>query len=168
MSKIINTSKINNPLIRAIRELLEHRAIWLYVLCDEAAKKGLAWEEFAPDAIKRCGLFQGDHLVAKGGTKSLRGLKKTLFTKPAQWVFEMKIQECTDDRFSIDFHYCPLVKAWQKQGCSDDAIAGLCDIAMSGDRGIAESYGCVMDLPKSIARGDDVCQVRFYRKTNGS
>ncbi|MEZ4550051.1 MAG: L-2-amino-thiazoline-4-carboxylic acid hydrolase [Desulfobacterales bacterium] len=84
---------------------LEHRAIWLY-LQDEAAKKGLAWEEFAPDAIKRCGLFQGDYLVAKGGTKSLRGLK-TLFTKLAQWCLKMKIQECTDDRFSIDFHYCP-------------------------------------------------------------
>lgn len=163
MSKIVNEPRIKNPLITAIRELLEHRALWLYLLCDEAGKKGLSWEEFAPDAIKRCGLYQGGNLVKKGGTRSLKGLKKTLFTKPAQWVFEMKIAECTDDRFAIDFHYCPLVKAWQKQGCTDEEMARLCDIAMCGDRGIAESYGCIMDLPKAIARGDDVCQVRFRR-----
>ena len=163
MRKIINEPKIKNPLIRAIRELIEHRAIWLYVLCEEAAKKGLVWEDFAPNAIKRCGLSQGDHLVKKGRTQSLKGLKKTLFTKPAQWVFEMKIRECSDDFFSIDFHYCPLVKAWQKPGCSDDQIGRLGDIAMSGDRGIAESYGCVMDLPRAIARGDDICEVRFRR-----
>lgn len=163
MSRIVNAPKIKNPLIAAIRELLEHRALWLYLLCDEAAKKGLAWEDFAPDAIRRCGLYQGTGLVKKGGTGSLKGLKKTLFTRPAQWVFEMKIQECTDDRLSIDFHYCPLVKAWQKQGCTDDQITRLCDMAMCGDRGIAESYGCVMDLPKTIAKGDDVCQIRFRR-----
>ena len=163
MSKITNEPKIKNFLIRSIRERLEHRDLWLYLLCDEAAKKGLEWENFAPDAIRRCGVYQGDNLVKKGGTQSLKGLKKTLFTKPAQWVFEMKIQECGDDRFSIDFHYCPLVKAWQKQGCTDEEIIRLCDIAMCGDRGIAESYGCVMDLPKTIAKGDDVCQIRFRR-----
>lgn len=168
MSIIANEPKIKNPLIAAIRELMEHRALWLYLLCDEAAKKGLSWEDFAPEAIRRCGLYQGGNLVEKGGTQSLKGLKKTLFTKPAQWVFEMKIRECADDRFFIDFHYCPLVKAWQKQGCTDDEIARLCDIAMCGDRGIAASYGCVMDLPKAIARGDDVCQIRFHRPGGSS
>lgn len=160
---IVNEPKIKNLLISAIRELLEHRALWLYLLCEEAARQGLYWEKFAPEAIRRCGLYQGEGLVEKGDTRSLKGLKKTLFTKPAQWVFEMKIIECSDDILSIDFHYCPLVKAWQKQNCSEDEIARLCDIAMCGDRGIAESYGCVMDLPKAIARGDDVCQVRFHR-----
>ena len=160
---IVNEPKIKNRLIASIRELLEHRALWLYLLCEEAARQGLDWEKFAPDAIRRCGLYQGEGLVEKGDTRSLKGLKKTLFTKPAQWVFEMKIIECSDDILSIDFHYCPLVKAWQKQNCSDDEIARLCDIAMCGDRGIAESYGSEMDLPKAIARSDDVCQVRFHR-----
>jgi len=82
--------------------------------------------------VKRCGLYQGAGLVKKGGTQSLKGLRKTLFTKPAQWMFEMDVKECTDDLLAIDFHYCPLVKAWQKQGCSDEEIALLCDIAMCG------------------------------------
>ena len=155
---IVNEPKYKFGLLQAIREQLEHRALWMYLLCDEAKKKGLAPEEYAPAAIKRCGIYQGNLLVKKGGMgQSLKGLKKALFGKAAQLVFEMKILRC-------DFHYCPLVKAWQKQGCSDEEIRCLCDHAMCGDRGIAESFGCELDLPATIARGDDVCQIRFVRR----
>jgi len=160
-----NEAKYKNPLLKAIREQLEHRALWMYLLCDEAAKKGLRAEDYAPAAIRRCGLYQGANLVEKGGMgKSLKGLKKALFGKAAQLVFEMKILRCTDDNLDIDFHYCPLVKAWQKQGCSDEEIRVLCDHAMCGDRGIAESFGCQLDLPKTIAKGDGVCEIRFVRR----
>ena len=164
MSKVKNEAKSKNPLIVAVREQLEHRAYWLYLLCDEAGKRGLDWSDFGSAAIKRCGLTHGENLVKKGKTDSLVGLRKTLFTKPAQMVFEMKILESTDDKLSIDFHYCPLVKAWQKQGCSDEEIKVLCDHAMCGDRGIAESFGCELDLPATIANGDEVCQIRFVRR----
>jgi hypothetical protein len=164
MSKIKNEAKIRNPLIKAIRELLEHRALWMYLLCDEARKKGLQPESFAPEAIRRCGLYQGKNLKEKGKTNSLKGLKKSLFTKPAQWIFEMKILKSTDDSLHIDFHYCPLVKAWQKQGCSDEEIGKLCDFAMCGDRGIVEIFNGELNLPKTIAKGDDICEIRFERK----
>ena len=162
---IHNEAKIKNPLIVAIREQLEHRALWMYLLCDEARKKGLPPEAYAPEAIHRCGLYQGGKLREKaGGSSSLKGLKKTLFSKFAQWVVEMDIKRCDDDHLDIDFHYCPLVKAWQKQGCSDEEIRVLCDQAMCGDRGIAESFGCTLELPATIARGDDICQIRFVRR----
>ena len=32
MSKVKNEAKIKNPLIVAIREQLEHRALWMYLL----------------------------------------------------------------------------------------------------------------------------------------
>ena len=77
---VINEPKYKNPLLQAIREQLEHRALWMYLLCDEAAKKGLAPQDYAPAAIRRCGLYQGGNLRAKaGGGDSLKGLKKTLF-----------------------------------------------------------------------------------------
>ena len=164
MSIIKNTPQIKNGLIRAVREQLEHRATWLYLLCDEARKKDLPPQEYAPAAIRRCGLQQGSELVKKGGTTSLKGLKKTLFGLPARMVFEMKIVQCTDDNLAIDFHYCPLLHAWQKQGCSDAEMAELCDIAMCGDRGIAEAYGCELQLPQTLAHGGDTCQIRFVRK----
>lgn len=161
---IKNEPKIKTPITVAIREQLEHRALWMYLLCDEANKKGLDSTEYAPDAIKRCGLYQGAILREKGKKgDSLKGLKKSLFSVFAQVIFEMKIKQCDDDHLFIDFHYCPLVKAWQKQGCTDEEIRVLCDHAMCGDRGIAESFGCVLDLPKTIARGDDICEIRFHR-----
>ena len=163
MSNVKNDAKIKNPIITAVREQLEHRALWLYLLCDEAGKRGLDWKDFGSAAIRRCGLTHGENLVKKGKTDSLIGLRKTLFTKPAQMVFEMKILESTDDKLSIDFSYCPLVKAWQKAGCTDEEIATLCDIAMCGDHGIGEQYGAVLDLPKCIAKGDDICALRYHK-----
>lgn len=163
MSKITNEPKIKNKLVAAIREQLEHRAYWLYLLCDEAEKKGLASRDFAPAAISRCGANHGSNLVKKGGTKSLRGLKKTLFSKPAQWVFEMDILKATDDEFNLDFHYCPLVKSWQNAGCTDEEIATLCDIAMCGDHGIGKEYDAILELPKCIAKGDAICALRYKK-----
>ena len=154
----------NLNLVFQVMELSD-KVILCLNLVDEAKKKGLDSKDYAPDAIKRCGLYQGANLRKKaGGGESLKGLKKTLFTKPAQWVFEMDVKQCNDDHLDIDFHYCPLVKAWQKQGCSDEEIKLLCDHAMCGDRGIAESFGCELDLPKTIANGDDCCEIRFVRR----
>lgn len=67
--------------------------------------------DFASAAISRCGISQGTGLVKQGGTKSLKGLKKALFTKAARWAFEMDVVESTDNTLYLDFHYCPLVKA---------------------------------------------------------
>jgi hypothetical protein len=162
MSKII-IPKHKSKIIKAIRGTLEHRAAWLYLLLDEVQKHGLKGEDFAKAAIMRCGCFQGDQLTASAGTKSLKGLKKKLFTLPARIIFEMKILACTDDRLDIDFHHCPLVAAWQSQGVDDERIAMLCDIAIQGDRGIAKSFGCKLKLGETIAKGYDKCEIRFKR-----
>jgi len=161
---IQNEAKIKNSLIKSIRELLEHRALWLYFLVDEARKKGLDPKEYASAAIKRCGLYQGKELSKKAkGQPGLIGLKKTLFTKPAQWVFEMKIKDCDENHLDIDFHYCPLVKAWQKQGCSEEEIALLCELAMCGDGGIGEAFEAKLELGDTIAKGNPYCQIRFRK-----
>ncbi|MDD6275878.1 MAG: L-2-amino-thiazoline-4-carboxylic acid hydrolase [Clostridia bacterium] len=163
MSKVVNEPKIKNSVIASVREQLEQRAAWLYLLCDEASKRGLEPKEFAPPAIRRCGIGEGKHLIEKGNTDSLKGLKKTLFNKPAQLVFEMDVLNSTDTELELEFHYCPLVKAWQKCGCSDEQISELCDIAMCGDRGIGEAYDCRLDLTKTIAKGDGVCHLRYHK-----
>ena len=71
----------------------------------------------------------------------------------------MDIKRCDNNHLNIDFHYCPLAKAWQKQGCSDEEIQLLCNQATCGDRGIAESFGCELDLPSTIAWG--IVSARF-------
>lgn len=126
-SRITNEPRFRGPILTAIREQLEHRALWMYVLNDEARKHGYDPAEWAPDAIRRV----------------------------------------EDDHLDIDFHYCPLVKAWQKQGCTDEEIAELCDFAMSGDRGIISNFGGELDLQSAIAKGDPICKIRFVRKDVG-
>ncbi|MGN8848614.1 hypothetical protein [Bariatricus sp. HCP28S3_C2] len=48
-----------------------HRALWMYLLCDEAKKKGLDSKEYAPDAIRRCGLYQGGKSAKEGRRQGL-------------------------------------------------------------------------------------------------
>ncbi len=163
MSIITNTPKSNFFLYKKIRGLLEHRAMWLYLTLNEAEKKGLDYD-FAKPGIFQCGRVQGMEYLAGDEKKSYKTLKRNLFSNVAQKIFEMDILECSDDVFSINFHYCPLVSAWQKLGCSDGQIAKLCDIAMEGDRGIASCFDGEMNLGKAIAKGDPVCEVRFTKK----
>jgi hypothetical protein len=159
-----NEAKIKNGLIAAIRNLFEHRALWMYLLVDEAQKKGLEPGSYAPDAIKRCGLYQGSFHAVNGKETSLRELRKRVFHGIGKKIFEMKVLRATDDSLDVDFHYCPLVSAWQKQGVDGQFLSDLCDYAMCGDRGIAECFGAELDLPKTIARGDGVCELRFRKK----
>lgn len=162
MSKIVNEARIKNPIIVAVREQLEHRATWLALLADSAEEKGLKLMDFAPEAIRKCGHMQGVKFA--DGTTSYKMLKKNLFGKAAQWVFEMDVKEVSDDTLFIDFHYCPLVKAWQKLGYSDERIADLCDAAMCGDSGIADMFDGELELPQCIAKGDPICALRYVKK----
>ena len=176
---IKNEARKNGFLLKNLRNFFEHRALWLYFLYDEGRKKGIKMESFIPDAIRRCGIFHG--LRAKTGKEeavkspsvpsladnrktSCRLLQKKLFPPVGKAIFEMKFLKLDDDSFDVDFYYCPLVAAWQKQGCTDEEIDKLCDWAMEGDRGIADAFGCSLELKKTIAKGDGVCEIRFKRK----
>lgn len=161
MTTIKNQPKHNFSVLRQIRGQLEHRATWLALLAEEAQKHGADPAQFGKEACFRCGCMQGAPMAE--GKQDFTLLKKKLFTPGARLVFEMKIKESTPDKLSIDFHYCPLVAAWQKMGLSDERIAQLCDIAMCGDRGIASQFGGKLSLEKVIAKGDDICQIRFTK-----
>ncbi|MDR1734892.1 MAG: L-2-amino-thiazoline-4-carboxylic acid hydrolase [Oscillospiraceae bacterium] len=154
-----------NPLITALREQMEHRALWLYLLTDEAKKAGIDPAAFAPSAIARNGIFSGNNLLKKAGTDSLKGLQKATFHYFARLIFDMEILDCTDDRLDIDFHYCPLLEAWQKQGCDAETCGKLCDWAMCGDHEIAKQFGALLHLESAIAHGSDACRLRFRKES---
>ena len=175
---IKNTAKKKGFLVQNLRNFFEHRALWMYFMCDEARKKGIKPEDFTPAAIRRCGIYHGMRAITGkdaaapnpaapepgGQGASCRLLRKKLFPSIGKIIFEMKFIRENDDAFDVDFHYCPLVNAWQKQGCSDEEIDKLCDWAMEGDRGIAQAFGCELELKKNIAKGDGVCEIRIRRK----
>ena len=159
MSNITNEPKNKLKLLQTIRGQLEQRAIWLALLSQEAERKGLDISEFGQESINQCGIMQGKDLAQ--GSTDLRDLRKRLFSKGARMVFEMDLLESTEDKLSLNFHYCPLVKGWQKMGLSDEEIARLCDTAMCGDHAIARQFGAELHLGKVIAKGAPICELRF-------
>jgi hypothetical protein len=160
---IKNQASIEDEHVRDVRAAIEHRATWLYCLLDEARKRGLDWDDFARRAIFRVGCFHGEQKYFK--TESLQAFSRQFPSELSQKVFEMEIAASTPDRYVVEFHYCPLVNAWQKLTDSEEEIAQLCDIAMEGDRGMASAFPAFkFDIEKKIAEGSDVCRLVYTLK----
>ena len=160
---IRNECKIKDAHIENMRSAIEHRATWFYLLLDEARKKGLDWEDFARKAIFRCGCFHGNHRFEK--TDSLKNFAAQFANELYSKIFEMEVTECTEEKFVVKFHYCPLVAAWLKQTKDEEEITKLCDIAMDGDRGIVSAFpGFEMELHETIATGKDFCRIEIRKQ----
>ena len=167
MAKINNTPHKyqDDPEAKLLRGAIEHRATWMYLLMDEAKKQGLDWNDFARKAIFRCGHFHGEHKIKDNcpNYENLEEFYPVFLNEPTEKTLEVEILEKTPDFLHLDFHYCPLVAAWEKLGCTPEEIALLCDIAMDGDRGIAEECGLDITIEKKIAEGDDTCRLAFRK-----
>lgn len=161
----INNSpkKYNDATTNALRGAIEHRATWMYLLLDEARKKGLSWDDFARSGIFQCGLYHGQSKIKDNcpDYEDLREFFKPFLPEETMKVLEVEALKVEKDELVVEFHYCPLVTAWQKLGCSQEDIAHLCDIAMDGDRGIAKECGFDFTIHSKIAEGADTCKVSF-------
>lgn len=165
--EIVNVAKNTvDPSITALRGAFSHRAIWLYMLLDEAKKAGADWKSIGYEATFRTGCLQGEGFKKLIADSSLAQFK-TEFAEPkgnGRKIFEIECVESTEDTYYLDFHYCPLVAAWQELGCSNEEIEVLCDIAMNGDRGIASRFDDFsFTLGRTIAQGHSCCEIRFDR-----
>lgn len=159
---IANTPTDKGKHIADLRAAFEHRAIWFHNLIIQAEKRGLDMDGFARDAIRGCGCWQARNKFT--ATDDLAVFASEFVNENVREIFEMQ-PRLTPDTLEIDFHYCPLVAAWQKLGAEDELIAHLCDIAMDGDRGIIDEFPAFrFHLGKTIAKGDGVCQVCFSKK----
>lgn len=168
MSKIHNTPKTtDNEKVTINRNAIEHRATWMGLIMDEAKKAGMDLVSVARKAVGRCGHFHGLNAYKKNmkQPESLLAFADVFCSELTLKSFDMEVKKRTEDEFLVHFHYCPLVAAWQKQGFSDEDIKLYCDIAMDGDRCIAASFDTFdFKLGKTIADGDDVCEVCFCKK----
>lgn len=166
MSRIKNESSINDDaMVAQVRKAIEHRATWMGLMCVEAKEAGADWEGMARKAIMKTGLFHGDNIQqSMGDADGIKAFTESFLPELTQKLFEMDLKEVSDDKLDVEFNYCPLVSAWQKLNLDDDMIETLCDIAMDGDRGIAQESGYHFELGKTIAKGDKVCEVCFKSK----
>lgn len=165
MSKIKNVATITDDvMVNNVRNAIEHRATWMGLILDEAEKNGWDYEQIGRAAIGATGCMHGQRLCNAKCGDSIPEFQKAFLDELGQKLFEMDITACDDDKLEVEFHYCALVNAWKKLGFSDEKIEVLCDMAMDGDRGIAEENGLDFKLGKTIAQGYDLCEVNFYKK----
>lgn len=165
MTSIKNTPAMNDAHLQDVRKAFEHRATWMYLLIKAAKEKGLGWS-FARDGIFECGCIHGQRIA--DGMKNIGDMQEfqqNFAADISQHVFEMEVVAADERKYYLDFHYCPLVEAWQKLGICDEDVDKLCDIAMDGDRGIASQFPAfAFSLGETIAQGKPVCQIRFDKK----
>lgn len=167
MPAIVNKPKItNDALTDKLRAAIGHRATWMGLLLKEAKDRGLDWEATGHAAVLATGHLHGDAIKGRcSQTDSLVDFSKNFITEDVKKIFEVDIKKCDESEFSIEFNYCPLVAGWTQAGIPNEMMPKLCDIAMSGDRGICDQFhGFEFHLGKTIAEGNNVCEVKFTRK----
>lgn len=150
----------------ACRGAVEHRATWMALLYAEAKKMGLDAEKMCREAISKCGHIHGETLYKPKcqDPESAADFGKVFFSGQGAKNMEIDVLEADHDELVAEFHQCPLVQAWEKLGYSGEELELLCDMAMDGDRGIADQMGLDLDIEKTIAAGDGVCRLHFRKK----
>lgn len=163
MSNIKNVANPVNETVEVNRAQIEHRATWMGLIYDEMKKEGIDAEPIIRRAIRRCGKMHGEGFKAKMADKnSAADFDKAFLNEVGVSTFNMT-PSSDYDNVNIDFHYCALVSAWKKLGFDDATIDLLCDMAMDGDRGIAEAVGMKLTLTDTIAKGCDSCKLHFHK-----
>ena len=163
-----NTQSSIDEMAAVNRKQIEHRATWMALIYDEMVKAGIDGEAVIRRAIKRCGRIHGEELKGRcGEPNNIEEFKKAFLNDVGMKTFEMRVidGDASDKAASlnIDFHFCALVGAWKKLGFDEKTCALLCDMAMDGDRSIAEVMGLQFELGRTIAQGCPDCQLRFRK-----
>lgn len=159
-------NETTDPITTEVRKAIEHRATWMYLLLKEARERGLDWDDIGRAAVLQTGSIHGQLKKEKMKDPSSMEEFQTVFAgETSRKVFEMEVVKADQEGYHLDFHYCPLVAAWEKLGASQEEIEHLCDIAMDGDRGVAEQFeDFEFTLGDTIAGGKAACQIRFDKR----
>lgn len=165
MSKIVNLKNEVDDKYRLARNQIEHRASWLALIFDEMKKAGVEnAEEIIRKAIRRCGNFHGErHRKNCTDPDSCDDFRKLFFSEAGIALFNMTGVSSDYNNACSTFNYCALVDAWSKLGLDDETIQLLCDMAMDGDRGVAEAMGLTLSLDETIASGCSACKLHFHK-----
>ena len=159
---IKNETTINDFLSKEIRKANETRGLWYYMLIKSAEKHGLDPEKYARGAIRKLGQYNRRHYP---NTDSVAEFIGSFMVEHTLKQFHAELVSLTDDEAIVHFHYCPMAGAWTKLTDDEEHIGMICDCAMDVDRGIFDLYDHIgFDLLEAVAKGDNVCKLRFYKK----
>lgn len=157
----------DDPVVNIQRDAIGHRATWTGLTYVKAREAGLAEvaETLIRAAIAETGCIHGTEIKSHcQSPDSVECFVDTFMTPNVVKTFEVEFKAKSPDRVDLEFHHCPLLKAWQDLGLDDQTCEKLCDMAMDGDRNIAKAMGYAFDLGDTIANGDKTCKLSFYKK----
>lgn len=161
---IKNTSVVYDVNVANNRKAIGHRATWMGLTYKEGVAAGVDAEGIARKAISETGRRDGEGIKAAcQDVTDCRQFKEAFLNDLTKSTFQMEFPEVTENDLYIEFHYCPLLAAWQKLGFDNDTCAKLCDIAMDGDRNIAKAAGLKLELTDTIAKGCPTCKLHFHK-----
>jgi hypothetical protein len=164
MGDIVNVPSIKEDKIDLARMMIEHRATWMALMYEEMEKAGADAEKITRAAVRRCGNIHGMGIKSRcSDPKDVTVFNKVFLFEDGKKNFEIDVVEADKQHLKAEFHYCALVAAWQKLGLSREKIELFCDIAMDGDRGIAEAMGLKFDLGDTISHGCATCKLHFHK-----
>ena len=165
MSKITNKPTVtDNYACNVRRAAIAQRCRWAAGSYVEAREEGIDLEPIMRKAIRKIGLEGGRNEKKKyfnDEQVTASGYAHYFTEKALSETFEKSLDYDTEDEAVVTLHYCALLSAWQKMGLSDEDCAKLCDIAMEGDRGIAEGAGLDFELEGTLAEGCKCCTLRY-------
>ena len=164
MSNVKNIPHItDNEICNVRRAAIEQRGKWAAAFYLEARKQGIDLEPIMRTAIHNIGVQSGEKEKKSFEGKELNaGTYADYFVnKAVSETFEKKLISADENEAVVTLNYCALLKAWQAMGMSDEEMALMCDIAMEGDRGIAEGAGLDFELEGSLAQGCECCTLRY-------
>ena len=166
MSKITNKPTKTDETTLALRGLCAKRASTICYMIQQAKEHGVQdGAAFAREAITKYGEDIGQVVKSKmKDPDDLLEFSQYFGAGADRDIYEMEVVAQDEDRFYLDFHYCPYVAEWQKMGRDPEEMAELCDIAMEGDRAVGASFDAFeFRLGETIAQGCPACQIRFDR-----
>ncbi|KAB2954219.1 L-2-amino-thiazoline-4-carboxylic acid hydrolase [Heliorestis acidaminivorans] len=149
--------------LETLRQAFEDRATWFYLLLKEAEGRGYDAEAIAQSAIYKYGVDKGKKMTS---TDDLNEFLVQFANPVTREVFAMSVAEMSDDHLVIEFHHCPLVKAWQdRHGATTEETDKFCLWAVQGDYGLMSAFPNIEFTPeKRIGAGDSYCKMVFRKK----
>jgi len=151
----------NEELTDAVRGCIKDRAVWFYLLLQEAKEQGSDSDEIAKKAIFKFGQMKGKKI---GDAQSPREFFDGIATKNASLAFAMEEVKVEENQGTYRFHHCALCDAWRELGCSPEEVNELCLLAMEGDFGVVSNFPLDLKFNSTIADGSDYCEMVITKK----
>lgn len=159
--KITNVSACKNPGALGYRAGCISYTTRNYMVSQEAKAQGVDITPITKAVQRKASLASVAEMATrmKDKTSTADYIHAMFFNQMALDAYDCQIVEESHDRTAVEYHYCPLVAAWQKLGLSNQEIGDLCLSAMEGDTIMANALDFDLDIQKTIGCGHDCCRM---------